>query len=176
MAKSKFTSPIARLSFPDLFRPNKQSGKYECQLLFRDADHVAPMVKIVDALIEEEWGRRPDDPKFHYPILEQERNPELGDYFVRFKSKQGPIPVCDEKKEPLGPDSSLLYPGCKARVVFTPNCYEFNGNIGVNFYLSAVQRCGDDEHLGADPLAAFTEIEVEMADDLVTTETDDLFA
>jgi hypothetical protein len=177
VSKSKpLISPVGTVSYPHLFQPFDKSGKYELILIFPPGTDTSGLEDAVEACALEKWplknGKSTLPKNFHNPIRdnsEREGQPghEDGGCFVKFKSKQRPR-VVDAAKNPIDSDSEKLYPGCKARVSFTPYAYDEVGN-GVTMLLQNVQVTGDGERLAgsvSDPDEDFDVVEEDSAESL----------
>ena len=93
--------------------------------------------------------------------------------FVRgmwtFKAASLFAPVCYDKTNAVTQDREAgFYPGAYVAAVLQPNAYDTQGVKGVNFYLQAIGRVADGEHLrsaSADHSNAFAGVERKEVND-----------
>jgi hypothetical protein len=162
----KATTPIFRVSFPNIFKPKKNdlNGKieYSVQALFpKDAD-LKPLKQAVQKAVEERWG--PDKTKWpknlRSPFKDQgsrakvdpsgkETLPqgyEKGALYLDLKSEQRPGVVDQTLQEIIDP--SAFYAGCYARATVNIRAYSQAGNHGVGIYLANLQKVREGDPLG----------------------------
>ena len=162
MAKSKYVSNEIRLSFVNVFEPDR-NGKYSVVILMpkSDAEGKARM----DALIEEvkregaksKWdGKIP--PRVDIALHDGDGGrPSDGEPFgaeckghwvISARSDHQPDMV-DENLNPII-NKTDLYSGCYARVGINPYAYNYQGKKGISFGLNTIQKLRDGEPLGGE--------------------------
>ena len=154
MSNGNILTPEFRVSFPNVFRPQKpmqQGGepKYGIVCLFpKDAD-LKELKKAAQAVVKEKWGDKP--PKnLRSPFRDQGEREyegyEEGCIFFTATSKQKPGLVDADVQDII--DETEFYAGCYARASVRFFTYDVNGNRGVGVGLQNVQKLRDGEPLG----------------------------
>lgn len=169
------TSPVGRLSFPQLFKAEQINGagpaKFSATLIFEPNDPgLAKMREDVQKQIDRKWnGNVPSNYKDPFLLGDSMPNrPEYaGKVIVRFSCKEDKRPqIVGPLKEPIT-DPAVLYSGCYVRVSY--NCYTWahSGRVGVSFGLGHVQMVRHGDRLDGRGTAdsVFTEIEPDADDD-----------
>lgn len=171
-------TPIARLSFPALFKPKESKDgkkKYGCTLLFKKPGNLDNLYAIANAAAVAEWGEKAKDMikngVIKSPFLDGDgpqgmskkngtRYPGYeGHLFIRLSSGEdrpphivGPNPAIPAKAEEV-------YAGCYVYAIIKAYTWENPQNgRGVSFGLSMLQKARDGEKLGgseSDPTKAF---------------------
>ena len=145
---AKLITPVARLSFPSLFRPQEGEmggGKFGCTLLFDKATDLSALKAAAKEAVAAKWGAKP--PKNLRTPFRDGDEKELDGYKdtiylrVTCKSKPG---VVDASVQPIM-DESEIYPGCYVRASVSCYAYEKSGNVGVSFGLNNIQKMRDGE-------------------------------
>jgi hypothetical protein len=168
---SKVVTPIGTLSFPAIFEPelnpNNPSApaKYSTMIVFKPGTDVSSLEALVDAAITEKFGDKVPS-NLRNPMRDGEEKEHLGGAFVEgakfltAKSKFVPGVVGADLGAIIDP--SEIYPGVEARIQVSAFAYSMNGNNGVAFSLSNVQKVRDGERLGNSNAAetAFDAIDV----------------
>ena len=100
-------TPIARVSFPNVFSPSDMSGKYEIVLVFTPDQDISVLREAANLAVQEKWGSEvPSNLK--NPFRQTSEKPEYygdfpeGSVFVTFRS-QNPPGVVDQKRQPVQP-------------------------------------------------------------------------
>jgi len=165
----KVTTPIFRVSFPDMFVAKAQTGddgkpsgepKFGLVGLFDEASQKTPEFKAMQDILRkaaiEKWGVeeakrlmgtstfkkafRPGADKSH---MEGYNGPNV--VFASMTTKQKPGLIRADKSPITKDDQSDFYAGCYARATVTAYAYEKAGNKGVAFGLHNVQKIRDGE-------------------------------
>lgn len=172
---SHIITPIARLSYPNLYQPrppvkgeeDSKKKRYGLCLLIPPQCNMDLLYDDVDRAIEETWGKKPprklkepfiDAAEYDYPGYEEDWT------LIRATSKQRPKVLEGSSMEVIPEDEAAdeVYAGrwCVASIrAFT---YDTNGNRGVAFGLNNVMMLYHDEPLGG---RARAEDEFEPDDD-----------
>jgi len=175
-------TPVARLSFPVLFKPRKVNpddaqAKYSATLLFDKAAQKSPefekLKDAVEAVIEERWGSdRPKKLKLPFLTVDDFDNVpdgyESDHVIVRTNTVQAPG-VIDRDKQPVLSEEDV-YAGCYVRAAVHAFSWEHRtGGKGVSIGLDHVQFVKDGERFGkrSKPQDVFDELPEEDDDDLM---------
>lgn len=147
---------VARLSFPNLFKPSKpkdapdtQELKYSATLLFKKGEDLSVLKAAAKAAIKDKWGDKP--PKnLRTPFRDQGEKEyegyEEGAIFISTTSKKRPG-VVNARVERIE-DEDEIYPGCYVYATVRAFAYDRSGNKGVSFGLQNIQKVKDGEPLG----------------------------
>lgn len=172
-------SPIGRISFPHLFKPQQNDrgeNVWSLVIVFDKKAQASEEYKAMEAGVQaaaaERFGakvpagvkRKSLEPKSGYPITLCETKPEWfawageGSTMITFSSKYAPVVIDRNKTEIL--DQAEVYAGQFGRVQWTTYAYDASGNQGVSFGLRAYQKVKDGEALsgGKPDLGAFGEV------------------
>lgn len=157
-------TPIARVSFPYIFRPQMPSEdndlkkpKYSAALLFpADAD-LTLLKEAAKKALEDKWGtdstKWPDN--LRSPFRDQsEKTVEgytPGCKFITISSEHKPGLVGADGNHIT--DETLFYPGAWAWATVHAFAYDKKGNKGVAFGLDNIQKIRDDAPLAGKPRA-----------------------
>lgn len=147
---SKLISPIGRVSYPSLYKPNKadDTGKenFQVTLLFDKGADLQLLKDAANKAMTEKWGAKlPKGIRSPFRDGDEKDQPEYqGKTFVTFKTSIERKPgVVGPDAQPLDP--SQMYAGCHARVSFGAFAWEHKtGGVGVSFSLNNVQKMRDD--------------------------------
>mgnify|MGYP006289343809 FL=1 len=173
-------SPIGRVSFPHLFKPQQNDrgeNVWSVVIVFDKKAQETPEYKAMEAAVQnaatERFGtkvpagvkRKSLEPKSGYPFTLTETKPEWfgwapeGSTMATFSSKYSPVIIDRNKSEIL--DSAEVYAGQFGRVQWTTYAYDASGNQGVSFGLRAYQKVKDGEQLsgGKPDINAFGEVD-----------------
>ena len=144
MSKECFT-PLFRLSFPKLFAPDEQNGKYSIQMVIPNNSDFTAMKAAVDAVIAEAFpngvpagvrlpftdGNTKESPDYHNCTLVNANN----------KYQPG---MCDTFGQPVtAMNKDKLYPGCWCRAQVSAYYYQKAGK-GIAFSLQNIMFVKDD--------------------------------
>ena len=174
----KVVTPVARLSFPSLFKATKPKGapaeqepKYGCTLLFEEGEDLTALKRAAAQAIKDKWGdEKPKD--LRLPFRDQGEKDydgyEDGAIFITASSKQRPG-VVDGKLNRIE-DEEDIYPGCFVRASVRAFAYGGKGTgfkPGVSFGLQNIQKVKDGEQLGGrmKPEDEFEKVESESGGD-----------
>lgn len=158
LSNGNVVTPVARVSFPNLFTPRAQKNqpdgkkKYSVALLFKKDEDLTILKKAAAAVLADKFGadREKWPKKLKLPFLDQGEQEyegyEKGCQFIRCNSDQKPG-VVNGRNEPIS-DESTVYPGCYGRATVRAFYYDNSGNKGVSFGLQNFQKTGDGEPLG----------------------------
>lgn len=151
---AKLISPVGRVSYPSVFKPNVFEGKesYQLSLLIDKNDPILNRMRAeAEAAAKEKWPKGIPN-KFNSPFVDGdtlEGNPEEAKGKIRIKFSTS----VDRKPQVVGPDlkeidptSGDFYAGCFAKVSYTVYAYD-NKSKGVKFSLNNVQKVRDGEPL-----------------------------
>jgi hypothetical protein len=145
---AKLITPVARLSFPSLFRPQEGEmggGKYGCTLLFAAGADLSALKAAAKEAVVAKWGNKP--PKNLRTPFRDGNEKELDGYkdtiYLRVTCKTKPG-VVDASVQPIL-DEAEIYPGCYVRASVSCYAYEKSGNVGVSFGLNNIQKVKDGE-------------------------------
>lgn len=149
-------TPEFRLSFPNLFRPRKQSQdadakeKYSLSMLFPAGTDLAKLKAAANAAARDKWGDKVGSMKLKTPFLDaadyEYEGYGAGMVLIRASSIQKPG-IVDAKVQPIL-DESEVYPGCYGRASLRAFAYDTSGNKGVSFGIVNFQKTRDGEPLG----------------------------
>lgn len=166
-------SPIGRVSYPHVFKPQEYQGKskYSLSLLFDDTADLSAMKAEAERVAKEKWPKGlPKGFKSPFRDGEEKEQPEYeGMTFVNFRANEDRKPaVVDAAKRPIAADSGEFYAGCYARVSFSCFAYDVSGSKGVAFGLNNVQKVRDGDRLDGSTTADddFDALEEESSSDL----------
>lgn len=164
---SVVTKPF-RVSFPVVFtpKPTKKGGdpKYSISMLFPPGTDLSALKKEAENAVKEKWGEKPPS-KLKSPFLDageyEYEGYEEGWTLIRATSIQKPGIIDATKKQIDNPAD--LYPGCWARAEVRAFTYDVDGNRGVSFGVSNIQKVKDDTNIGGNrrPEDVFEALEVE---------------
>ena len=151
----KFKTPIARLSFPSLFKPESYEGsdpKYKCTLLFDENESDLTLLKKVGKRCVKEKYSKKLPKKFTWPWRDGEEREDTVGYgegvtFINLSSNSKPLLIDRKKKEIT--DEDMLYAGCYVRAIVSPFVYEVKGNKGLSFALRGVQFLKEGKAFGS---------------------------
>lgn len=165
----KFTTPIGRVSYPWMFKPqpnmegNSGPPQFGLTLIIDSVvdikkvlgtSKVSMETAIINAITEKFGPDRtkwPPMPPFKLPIRngkEKPNRPELqGKFFFKLSSKDRPG-LIDQKRNPITEESGIFYAGCYAHAVGIASYFNQRGNQGIRLTLQNVQKAGDGERLG----------------------------
>lgn len=151
-------TPIGRVSYPQVFTAKAYKNnkpKFSLTLMFDKATDLSAMEADIQDAIKEQFGD--DLPEtLRSPIRDGDvknrkgEHPEYaGKRYITFKANEDRRPcVVDGKKQPIkADDPEGFYPGCYARVAYSCYAYDNQGNSGVAFGLSHIQKVRDGERL-----------------------------
>lgn len=166
----KVITPIARLSYPFLGKPQQPSqpgkpAKYSCSLIFAPGTDLSALRRALEAAIEAKWPGKTKDPKFmaglHKPLRDAPDDvlakgyPE-GSTFINVRSNNPPGLVYPWPAEP-GSKVPMVVPPEKVEETFYPGCYviasisaygfEAEGKKGPTFGLNNLQWIKDGDRL-----------------------------
>tara|TARA_R110000824_G_scaffold21496_5_gene80062 strand:+ start:5908 stop:6429 length:522 start_codon:yes stop_codon:yes gene_type:complete len=168
---SKIVSPIGVISFPAIFEPeinpNNPSApaKYSTMIVFKPGTDISSIEALVEAAKIEKFGDKVPS-NFRGPIRDGSEKSHLGGAFVEgakfLTAKSKFVPGVVDANLGAIIDPSEVYPGVEARIQISAFAYSFNGNAGVSFSLSNLQKVRDGERLGNSNAAetAFDVVEV----------------
>lgn len=143
-------SPIGRVSFPSVFRPNEFDGKksFSVTLIFDKNADLSEMEKAIEEAIKKKWpDQRPKN--LDLPIRDgdqKEQREYHGKKYVTFKSNESrPPQVVNADKSTITESSGYFYAGCYARVSWNVYAWEKAGKRGVSFGLGNIQKAKDGD-------------------------------
>ena len=182
MPSETIITPEARLSYPQLWEPQKAPGaaeaKYGCTLIFNTKSDLSKLKAAAIAAAREKWGDKADDMVrkglAKMPFLKGDDPKFLdkagygdGTVFIRPTSKEKPG-VVNRRVEPIL-DKAEIYPGCYVLASVRAFAYDTNGNRGVSFGLQNVQKVRDGDPLGgrSRPTDDFTPMTDSEMDDIL---------
>ena len=153
------TTAIGRILFEDILQPSAQFSepgkpKYTMSLLLDKVTDAAAIKQLQDeclAALRAKFGKDADPDAFKLPW--RDGDVEHAEYEscqnkIEFKFSTGSAPtVIDHAMQALT-DSRVCYPGCYARVAYSPYAYAKTGNRGVGLGLNAVQVTSMGEPFG----------------------------
>jgi len=166
-----------RVSFPNVFKPTKNSRDedvYDLAMLFpKGSKAVDELMRIAKDAAKEKWPKLEKHPNAKSPKkwfpglrcpLRDGADKAYDGYgedivFARASTKKRP-PVVSQKNVPLD-STDDFYAGCYARAFVNAWCYDRDGNKGVAFGLSAIQKVRDGESFGGMDVPEFEEIETD---------------
>jgi hypothetical protein len=145
---SKVTTPVFRVSFPNVFEPQSFDGgdpKYGLTMLFDSDADLSALREAAKRAAREKWGEGKIPQGLRSPFRDGAEKPDLDGYegkiFVRCTSKQKPGLV-DLAVKPII-DPSEFYAGCYAIATLNAYAYDTKGNKGIAFGLLNIQKQGD---------------------------------
>lgn len=174
-ARHMVITPIARVSFPQVFTPRSfqdtADGKktFSVDLLFDSLDilkepykgkktQTPSVLQAVNNVKQDQWGSDKSRwPKFNYPAIKKgdDNTNRDGEVYAGYKGKIYLTAKCDEKFPPkvLGKDGKPLteqefYGGCYARAQLIVRPYAFGANFGIRFVLRSLLKEKDGEKFG----------------------------
>lgn len=181
----KVFTPKFRVGYERLIKGEKTDNgdlKYPMTMVFKAGEDLSALRGAVDAVIEEEWGKKAKGVKL--PFIKHTAAGQDGErycdkmeklyeddddaYFVRAVSYQK-VGLVDENVDPII-DPSDFYSGCYAAASIVAKTWENSGKKGVTFYVNNVQKQADGEKIGgsrSSPQQDFQPVEkAESAEDL----------
>jgi hypothetical protein len=181
----KMISPVAILSYPNLFEPRGYQGsapKYSAALIFPEGTDLKALKAVVLAVAKDKWGDKGAQ------VLKSMRDPAFrdgenkagypkGSTYISAKSTRQPGIVTREADRATGKPKLIsedaatepgganeMYPGVQVKALLSVYASEGGGNKGVYFGLEGLQRWEDGERL--DGRAAVVDVfDGEMPDD-----------
>lgn len=178
----KFTTPKARLSFPNLFKPVQYEGKgeayYNCALLFPKKMDLSGMKKAINDAAVEAFGEKSKWPKgLSLPWRDgddTDYDGYQGHYSVSCKTKNKPV-VVGKDKEPIE-DASEIYGGLFGRAVLVAKATESGGRYFISLYLQGFQKIEDGPRFGGgiNVDEDFDDLEEDEANDADEESDDDM--
>lgn len=175
----KVTTPLGRLSFPKLFKPEQYQGKgdakYQATLLFpKNTDLTVVKKAITQAQVNAFGEDKKKWPKMRLPWRDGDQKEDLegyaGNYYINCSTKRKPV-VIGRDKEPITEESEI-YGGQYGRFVVVAKVTEASGNYFVSLYLQGYQKVKDGPAFGGG-----VNIEKDFSDDDlddVDEESDDM--
>lgn len=156
VVSTRVVTPIARLSYPYLFKPSKPmadggEAKYQCELIFsKDAD-LSELKKAVNQAAVAKWGSNiPKNLKSPFRSGDTDREGKdgyEGSIFIGARSKDRPGVVIGPDRMPCVNESDV-YGGCYVICSVTAFAYDTSGNRGISFALNNVWKVRDGEGFG----------------------------
>ena len=156
--KTRVTTPVARLSYPALFRYAEVMNegdvpKYQCELIFPKSTDISELKEAVQNAIKNKFGNKAPA-NLRLPFRDgSERTDDSGNVrdgydnsvFICPRSTDKPGVVIGRNKEPVVNESDV-YGGCYVRVSVTAYYYE-KGKMskGIAFALNHVWKLRDGE-------------------------------
>lgn len=172
------STPIGRVSFPNLFKPSTFKGKtkFSCTLLFDNEVDLSKVIADIDAAIKKKWPDGIDDlieaGDFYYPILDGNKkfrkSPKSVEYkgrkFITLKSNPDHPPAIFDQKKNLITDPKVIYPGSLGRASY--NIYTWDSGVALG--LLGYQFVGDAERFSSsgNPEDDFDIVDVGDEDDV----------
>jgi hypothetical protein len=169
MAKSESTfaqktcvTPVGRLSFPSLAKPDTSQGEptFKCDLIFEPGTDLKDLQRIAKfAWDEGTSGKKPFPKIMTIPKVGTgspfRKGTSVGDrpeypqdsIFIRPTTKKQPK-LFDRKMQPIEDAEADLYGGCYVRLELVATYYEVSGNTGVKFTLLGVQKIREGDAFG----------------------------
>jgi len=162
----KVTTPLFRLSFPNLFEPKPRKGdasklQYSITMLFPKGTDLSVLKNLAVKAITDKWGPRDKWPanlrvldlknfltisgKDGWPFRDgdaQAYDGYAGMISVPARGDNRPV-VVDKFVNPII-DKDEVYPGCWCHASVTAYAWDNSGNRGVSFGLLGVQKVKDD--------------------------------
>ncbi|MEM6471702.1 MAG: DUF2815 family protein [Planctomycetota bacterium] len=173
--EKRVITPVARLSFPALFKPtamdDKQEKKYSCELIFEPGQDLKKLEAAAKQALKDKWGDKVPK-KLRMPFRSGNEDREDKDgyedcVFIGARSKDRPGVVIGPNRETCFEDrQGEVYGGCYVKASVTAFAYDVNGNKGVAFALNNVWKIREGEPFGAGRMNA----EDEFADEEVDAE------
>jgi hypothetical protein len=140
-------TPLFRVSFPWVFKPNEE-GKYGLGMLFEKDTDFTNLDNLIDVTKGLKWPQNPPHNLMH-PILDGDESsrPEYSGYFyINGKGGKYRPGVIDVNGQPIE-DPEEFYPGCYARAVITGYTWSRKGKNGVSISVRNLQKCEEGEPL-----------------------------
>jgi hypothetical protein len=160
--KITFTTPVGRLSYPHLFKPQPPMAegdkpKFGCAVIFDAETDISAIEDIVQQVALDHFGEagmKKIGKRFRSPLREdgEEKGYPEGSVFFNARSTRAPGLVSRYKDPETGKllpieDESLLYPGCDVKVNVTAYAFDVSGNRGVALGLNHVLKYADNDRL-----------------------------
>lgn len=149
---AKPTSPIGRVSYPNVFVAKEYDGKksFSITLLFDKTADLSGMKSAYEAAVKEKWGNKvPSNLRSPFRDGDEKDQPEYaGMTYVTFRAGEDRKPqVVDASLNQITQESGMFYSGCYAKVSYSCYAYDKQGNKGVAFSLGNIQKVRDGEPL-----------------------------
>jgi len=152
-------TPLARLSFPHLFKrarmDENQEAKFSCNLIFEDGTDLSALKRAAMQAIRDKWGDKP--PKKLRTPFRDGNDMNYDGYedatFISCRSSTKPGVIVGRDRE-VCTDESEIYGGCYVVASVTAFAYDTSGNKGVSFALNNVWKVRDGEAFGNARVAA----------------------
>lgn len=152
----RLITPIARLSYPALFKPakamdEKGTPKFQCELIFEPGTDLSELKAAANEAAKAKWGTK--IPKnWRSPLRggnvdRAEKDGYEGRIFMSARSTDRPGIVMGPNREPVMNESDV-YGGCYVVASVTAFAYDKGGNKGVAFALNNVWKVRDGESFG----------------------------
>ncbi len=155
--KSILLTPVGRLSYPKLFRPERNQlnpesdPKFSCVLIFDEAaqkDHrFLELRRAANDCATAKWGAKlPSNLKSPFREGAEKASDGYGEgtVFVNMTAKRKPG-VIGPDKQPA--DEGDVYAGCYVIANVNPFAYDEKGNRGISFGLNNIMKIRDGETL-----------------------------
>lgn len=146
------TSPIGRVSYPNVFTAKEFDGKksFSLTLLFDKTADLSAMKAEAEKVAAEKWGKKlPANLRMPFRDGDEKEQPEYaGKIYVTFRAGEDRKPqVVNADLSPISQESGQFYSGCFAKVSYSCYAYDKQGNKGVAFSLGNIQKIRDGEPL-----------------------------
>lgn len=156
-SKFRLITPIARLSYPHLFHPQKAmdadgKDKYGCELIFPPGTDLSALRAAANGAAVAKWGAAIPK-KLRNPFRDGDEDREgkdgyAGCAFIGARCADKPGIVIGQNKD-ICTDESQIYGGCYVRASVTAFGYHHKkGGMGVSFALNNVWKLRDGEPFG----------------------------
>lgn len=145
-----FLTPEFRVSFPNIFKPHRESGKYGLTMIFDGDVDFSLLQKAVDAKIKEVYPK--GKPKnLMMPILDGNdsdagREELVDKFYINGKSGKYRPGLVDSAHNDIV-DEAEFYPGCWARATITLYHWSYLGKCGISVNVRNIMKTRDDEPL-----------------------------
>ena len=143
----RLLTPIFRVSFPHVFEPHKESGKYSLGMLFDEDVDFSELDKAIKKEIKNRWGDQKPK-KLMLPVLdgdESDREDYEGYMYINGKCGKYKPGLVDQNKEKID-DPEEFYPGCYARATIKLYAWDYMGSKkGISVAVDNIQKCADGD-------------------------------
>lgn len=154
--EKRVITPVARLSYPYLFRRAEAmgggEGKYQCELIFEKGADLSELKAAANQAARDKWGDKvPKNIKSPFRDGDTDRTDKdgyAGNTFIGARSKDKPGVVVGSYRKPPE-DESEIYGGCYVKASVTAFAYDQSGNKGVSFALNNVWKLREGEPFGS---------------------------
>jgi len=164
--KKQINTPKCIACFPKVFRPDRDSNKYQLTMVFEEGTNLKELGDYLNAARVEAYGNAKgiEMPLKLSTEAKGEKYPVLkGRYTLTAKTEFAPIvmEVGPAGKPIVMENQANFYAGCYVLVSISTYPWEFKGRKGIGVNLKNILKVADGQRLGAAPGNEFDEYSFE---------------